>query len=229
MIKFTTINVDGVEVTREFETVEEIKRDWWSDDCTLPANDDKVIRAEVDGAKLDSLTTFEDLVHRLWWVKNDCQHMLTYKECNPDEFNRAMSEKDTDVKFISTEHLYILYTKFKNDALNLFSHGSSYAMSLGGKSQSRMKTYEAELIQRGVDIASGQMSKKEVETQMYSCSKGVVCTASPGQGIEDFAKELAELRKKGTGVLVGVFNDTALFIHSIDTEQDIIDQYFSKR
>ena len=63
---------------------------------------------------------------------------------------------------------------------------------------------------------------------MYSCSKGVICTASPGQGIEDFAKELAE-RKKGTGVLVGVFNDTALFIHSVDTEQDIIDQYFSKR
>ena len=37
-------------------------------------------------------------------------------------------------------------------------------------------------------------------------SKGVICTADHRQSIEDFASELLELRKKGTGVLVGVFN-----------------------
>ena len=59
-------------------------------------------------------------------------------------------------------------------------------------------------------------------------SKGVICTADHRQSIEDFASELLELRKKGTGVLVGVFNDIALFIHSVDTKQDIIERYSAK-
>lgn len=64
---------------------------------------------------------------------------------------------------------------------------------------------------------------------MYSCSRGVICTASPGQNIEDFASELTSLRKEKLGVLVGVFNDIALFIHTSDTEQDVVKSYYSKR
>lgn len=65
MIKFTTINVDGLKVTREFNSVEEIKQDWYSDNCTLPANDDEVIYAEIDGVQLYYPTIFEELLDEL--------------------------------------------------------------------------------------------------------------------------------------------------------------------
>ena len=65
MIKFTTINVDGLKVTREFNSVEEIKQDWYSNNCTLPANDDEVIYAEIDGVQLHYPTIFEELLDEL--------------------------------------------------------------------------------------------------------------------------------------------------------------------
>lgn len=64
---------------------------------------------------------------------------------------------------------------------------------------------------------------------MYSYTKATVCTAVSGTNIGDFAQELLELHKKEKGVLVGVFNNIALFVHSKDTVQDIIDQYYEKR
>jgi hypothetical protein len=70
MIKLTTINIDGVEVTREFNTVEEIKKDWYSDNCTLPANDDEVVYAELDGIQLHYPKIFEDLMDELG-IKGD--------------------------------------------------------------------------------------------------------------------------------------------------------------
>ena len=64
MIKFTTINVDGMEVEREFNTAEEIEKDWYSDDCSLPANDDEVISAEVDGEEIEA-EIFLDIIKAL--------------------------------------------------------------------------------------------------------------------------------------------------------------------
>lgn len=63
MIKFKTINVDNMEIAREL-TVEEIKNDWYSDDCTLPANDDVVVYAEIDGNKIEA-EIFEDVIKAL--------------------------------------------------------------------------------------------------------------------------------------------------------------------
>ena len=60
-------------------------------------------------------------------------------------------------------------------------------------------------------------------------STGTICSAFPEKSIEDFALELLAIRKKETGILLGVFNNIALFIHSGDTEQDIIEQYNEKR
>ena len=64
MIKFKTINVDGMEIEREFNSVEEIKSDWFSDDCTLPMCDDEVVFAEVDGQKIEA-EIFEDIINAL--------------------------------------------------------------------------------------------------------------------------------------------------------------------
>jgi hypothetical protein len=65
MIKFTTINVDGLEITREFKTIKALKNEYYSNDCDLPANDDEVVFAEVDGVQLHYPKTFEDLIDEL--------------------------------------------------------------------------------------------------------------------------------------------------------------------
>ena len=64
MIKFKTINIDGMEITREFNTVEEVENDFYSEDCSLPANDDEVIEAEYDGEKIDA-KIFLDIIKAL--------------------------------------------------------------------------------------------------------------------------------------------------------------------
>lgn len=70
MIKFTTINVDGVEITRTFSTVEELEKEWRSENCDLPANDDRVIYAEVYGLRLHYPTIFEELLDELGVKEN---------------------------------------------------------------------------------------------------------------------------------------------------------------
>ena len=64
MIKFKTINVDGKEVTRQFNTIEEISNDFHSEDCSLPANDDVVIEASKDGEEIKA-EVFLDVIHAL--------------------------------------------------------------------------------------------------------------------------------------------------------------------
>lgn len=61
--------------------------------------------------------------------------MLDYRECSIEDFNKAMENKNEDVKTLSNEHLYILYTKFKADASDCFQVGTSYAMSLSMRSK----------------------------------------------------------------------------------------------
>jgi hypothetical protein len=61
MVKFKTINVDGVEIERNL-TVEDFKNDCLSDDCSLPMCDDEVIYAEIDGKKIEA-KIFEDVAH----------------------------------------------------------------------------------------------------------------------------------------------------------------------
>ena len=65
MIRFKTINVDGIEIEREFNTADEIKKDWYSEEgTTLPANDDEVVFAEVNGEKIEA-EVFEDIIDAL--------------------------------------------------------------------------------------------------------------------------------------------------------------------
>lgn len=78
--------------------------------------------------------------------------MLDYRECSIEDFNKAMESKNEDVKTLSTEHLYILYTKFKADASACFQAGTSYAMSLSTRSKNRANAYKEELQQRGIKI-----------------------------------------------------------------------------
>ncbi|MGN0656952.1 MAG: hypothetical protein ACI4KR_09165 [Ruminiclostridium sp.] len=78
--------------------------------------------------------------------------MLNYKECSIEAFNAAMKEQNNDVKNISDANLYILYTKFKADALTCFRVGTSYSSDLGISSENRAKAYKVELQNRGIDV-----------------------------------------------------------------------------
>lgn len=78
--------------------------------------------------------------------------MLNYKECSIEDFNKAMESKNEDVKTLSNEYLYILYTKFKADASACFQAGTSYTMILSRRSKDRVNTYKEELQHRGIKI-----------------------------------------------------------------------------
>ena len=62
MLRFKTINIDGEIRNWEFEYIEDMLKNWWSDDCTLPANDDEVVFAEFNGEKIKA-KVFEDIIN----------------------------------------------------------------------------------------------------------------------------------------------------------------------
>lgn len=98
MIKFTTINVDGIKITREFNTVEEIKKDWYSDDCTLPANDDEIIYAELDGIQLHYPKIFEDLLDELGIINEETINRKIIDKCYQDCLHHNIPVSPSDVK-----------------------------------------------------------------------------------------------------------------------------------
>lgn len=60
MIRFTTINVDDVAIPRTFNTLDEMKADWESEDgTTLPSLDDELVFGEINGVKVNG-KTFND-------------------------------------------------------------------------------------------------------------------------------------------------------------------------
>lgn len=65
MLKFKTVNIDGEIRNYEFEYIEDMLKNWLSDDCTLPANDDEVVCAEFNGAKIEA-KVFEDIINEFW-------------------------------------------------------------------------------------------------------------------------------------------------------------------
>ena len=90
MIKFTTINVDGVKVTREFNTAEEVKNEWMSDECDLPSNDDELIEAEIDGVPaIIPALSFEVFIENLDYLVK----LVRDKSNAQDEDN----EEDADI------------------------------------------------------------------------------------------------------------------------------------
>lgn len=62
MLKFQTINIDEEIRNWEFEHIEDMLKNWLSDDCTLPANDDEVVFAEFNGEKIEA-KVFEDIIN----------------------------------------------------------------------------------------------------------------------------------------------------------------------
>ena len=67
MIKLATVNVDGERIDWNFDTIEEILIDWWTNDgMNLPSADDKVLDRiyTYNGAKY-RVSTFDDVIYGL--------------------------------------------------------------------------------------------------------------------------------------------------------------------
>lgn len=65
MLNFESVNCDGKHINWEFNTLEEVHRLFWSEDCPLPSNDDLIVHAELDGKPLPKCKAFLDLLHML--------------------------------------------------------------------------------------------------------------------------------------------------------------------
>lgn len=65
MLNFESVNCDGKHINWEFNTLEEVHRLFWSEDCPLPSNDDLIVHAELDGKPLPKCIAFLDLLRML--------------------------------------------------------------------------------------------------------------------------------------------------------------------
>ena len=113
MIKFTTINVDGVEVTREFKSIKDLRKEYYSDDCDLPANDDKIVYAEIADFKLRRPKIFEDLIDELG-IKimnfNYCIHWMTTNHGGNGVHYSYADTVEEAIEECKQEHMYNRYT-----------------------------------------------------------------------------------------------------------------------
>lgn len=66
MIRIKTINVDGKEIERTFESVADILTNWWDENGTdLPGGDDEVLELTMDGKSIRSIRHFAGLIQEL--------------------------------------------------------------------------------------------------------------------------------------------------------------------
>lgn len=79
--------------------------------------------------------------------------MINYKECSIEDFNNAIKSKDADIKTLSNEYLYILYTKFEADAFACYQAGTLYSMEISRKSKEDAGKYKEELQKRGFNVS----------------------------------------------------------------------------
>ena len=68
--------------------------------------------------------------------------MVDYRNCTDDMFNRAMAMKNKDVDKIPTNYLYILYTKYKAEAVKLKTVDQLKAMEAQKKNKIEVESVE---------------------------------------------------------------------------------------
>lgn len=69
LIHFKSTNIDGKERKWVFSDETELESEWLSDDCDLPANDDRIYDVQV-GTSLPAVFTFEELLRYLEIIKD---------------------------------------------------------------------------------------------------------------------------------------------------------------
>ena len=74
--------------------------------------------------------------------------MLDYRKCSEESYKRAMASKDKDIRRIPREYLYILYTKYKADAVKLRAVDMEKAL----EAKRRKQMYWNELCRRKTEL-----------------------------------------------------------------------------
>ena len=71
MLSFTAINEDGKYISYDFESIEQLGKEYWSDDIDMnvPANDTPITECEYKGTPL-YFDTFIDLI-KTFGIEND--------------------------------------------------------------------------------------------------------------------------------------------------------------
>jgi hypothetical protein len=75
--------------------------------------------------------------------------MLNYKNCEIEDFTKAMNLKDRNVQNIPTNSLYVLYTKFVADS-KAVRGTNAYTIGIHLKSVAKAEIFKNELIRRGI-------------------------------------------------------------------------------
>lgn len=102
-VKFTTINVDGIKISRTWESIDEMRKDWHdAHGTTLPSLDDKLISATVEGVEFKG-ETFGDLAKFIdldnitflcfggYGAEESCEHCCNAERCK--EFTANLDGK----------------------------------------------------------------------------------------------------------------------------------------
>lgn len=78
--------------------------------------------------------------------------MLNYLECSIKDFNEAMNVKDEDVKNISSEYLYILFTKYSSDYRVVKDSHNLTHKRISKEITRKKELYKQELNNRGIEV-----------------------------------------------------------------------------
>ena len=65
LLVFESINCDGAVIRLEYRDYNELRMDYWSDDCALPSNDDEIVCAYVQ--------IWSNLTQRLYRIDIPCK------------------------------------------------------------------------------------------------------------------------------------------------------------
>ena len=101
MIRIKTINVEGREIERTFESVADILTNWWDENGTdLLGGDDEVLEVTMDGKSIRSIKDFAELIQELesffWRGISTIKKMEEREQANNQDFSKSIGNRVTE-------------------------------------------------------------------------------------------------------------------------------------
>lgn len=101
MIRIKTINVEGREIERTFESVADILTNWWDENGTnLPGGDDEVLEVTMDGKSIRSIRHFAELIQELesffWRGISTIKEMEEREQENNQDSSKSIGNRVTE-------------------------------------------------------------------------------------------------------------------------------------
>lgn len=101
MIRIKTINIQGREIERTFESASDILTNWWDENGTdLPGGDDEVLEVTLDGKSIRSIRHFAELIQELesffWRGVSTIKKMEEREQVNNQDFSKSIGNRVTE-------------------------------------------------------------------------------------------------------------------------------------